>query len=291
MPFRPVPALAAAATALSACGTTYQIPEFSPGDLERASLVVSEERAAAAGSPPVETAELIAMYEEVVERTEPVAERFCVEQTEGEPCDFDIRVNPDPAAAPNAFHTYGEDGRPQIVLNLAFLELVRAPDELAFVLGHEAGHHIGDHIAAKQAQAAGGAVIGAIGTALLLGLAGAAGGGYSPYQTHQNQQTVEAGGMVGAAIGGQAYSQTYELESDHLGAYIAERAGYDPVLGSRIFARLSATDDGAPALGEAAFWSTHPSSPERVALVERTVTEIAAQRAQGLTPRPAAKAR
>ena len=42
---------------------------------------------------------------------------------------------------------------------------------------------------------------------------------------------------IGAAIGGRSYAQTYELEADTLGAYVAARAGYDPGAASAIFDR------------------------------------------------------
>jgi predicted Zn-dependent protease len=49
------------------------------------------------------------------------------------------------------------------------------------------------------------------------------------------------------------YSQSYELEADVVGAFIAARAGYDPELGARVFTR--------PVLaGGGGLLSTHPAS-------------------------------
>lgn len=71
-----------------------------------------------------------------------------------------------------------------------------------------------------------------------------------------------------------------------LGALIAEEAGYDPVLGARVFARLSQPRGSTVhAPGKAAFWSTHPQSPERIAIVMETQGRLAAARAAGVDPR------
>ncbi len=59
-------------------------------------------------------------------------------------------------------------------------------------------------------------------------------GGY--YDANAVMQSVEAG----AALGSQAYSQSYELESDTLGTRITAAAGYDPVKGAMFFARPEA---------------------------------------------------
>ena len=62
---------------------------------------------------------------------------------------------------------------------------------------------------------------------------------------------------LGASLGGRAYSQSYELEADRLGAFIAARAGYDPERGARVFAR--------PALAERRRAALDPSRPRRSA--------------------------
>ena len=273
-----------------ACGTTYQVPQIAPADLVAAESVIVAERQRSAAQIPLANTELISLYGDVVGRIEPVAETFCAELTEpGTNCDFDIRIFPDPAAPANAFQAYDDNGKPQLMMTLSFLDLVREPDELAFVIGHEAGHHIADHINKQRQQAAATAIALGILTAVLLGAAGAYGGYNNPYQDFQNQQTIGNMMQVGSAIGGQAYSQTYELEADMLGAYIAEAAGFDPVAGSLIFPRLAVRDGEAPPADMASFWATHPSSPERIALVSAAASEIRAQRDAGVRPFPTEK--
>ena len=86
---------------------------------------------------------------------------------------------------------------------------------------------------------------------------------------------------VGAYLGARSYSQTYELEADTLGAFIAARAGYDPERGAQIFVRPALADAGGPPI-----LSSHPASARRQATVAAVAAEIRRQQALGLTPRP-----
>ena len=61
-----------------------------------------------------------------------------------------------------------------------------------------------------------------------------------------------------------AYSQSYELEADTLGAYIAARAGYDPERGAAIFERPALANPGGPPI-----LASHPGSAQRQADVAR----------------------
>ena len=90
---------------------------------------------------------------------------------------------------------------------------------------------------------------------------------------------------AGAALGAVAYSQTYELEADMLGAYITEAAGYDAEKGSLLFARR----EGGNVRGESgamSLWSTHPRSPQRIATVRYAVADARAKQAAGEPLRP-----
>lgn len=278
--------LAVVATALAGCGTTYQVDALDSEAIARADAEIAAERALAAEAGSLDAEQKIALYTEVTRRVEPVAEAFCVQETKpGTDCDFRLVIERDPKEPANAYQHY-DSGRPTLTVTVTFLDLVRSPDELAFVLSHEAGHHIAGHIDKQKTQTA----VAGIGGALLGGLVIAAAAASGTRVSQQQMQTlVGSGAALGAAGGAAAYSQTYELEADMLGAYIAERAGYDPDAGSRIFARLGVEEDEAAPAGSAAFWSTHPSSPERIALVDAVAARIEAQRTRGETPIPPRK--
>jgi predicted Zn-dependent protease len=215
----------------------------------------------------------VADFRRVVARVAPQGEQLCREENPGAPgrwCEFQIALDPDPRAPPNAYQAQGENGRALVVMGATLLAQMRSDDEIAVVVSHEMAHRIAGHIPKRQQQQALGALIG--------GIVATAGDAYGlPASEEQLRQAMS----LGAAIGGRAYSQTYELEADTLGAYIAARAGYDPARGAQIFERPGIRSDGGPPL-----LTSHPGSAEREANIARVEAEIRAQEAQGLVPTP-----
>lgn len=182
-----------------------------------------------------------------VSAVEPVAEQLCRERTDNINCDFRIVVDETVNAAPNAFQTEDEEGRPIIGFTVSLIGVTRNRDELAFIMAHEAAHHIRGHLAQSRQNARIGATI-----------AGALFGGDSAAS--------EAAQRVGAAIGFRTYSKDFELEADALGTVIAARAGFDPINGAQFFNRLP--DPGNRFLG------THPPNADRLATVERVASGL-----------------
>ena len=255
---------AALCLGLAACGTTYDVPAAGPA------IAPSP---APSGLPG--RARTAADFRRVVARVEPVAEAFCREEApNADPryCDFRIGLATDPKMPPNAFQTEGDDGRPVVVVGATLLAEMRSDDEIAFVLSHEASHHIAGHIPKQQQQQALGALI-------LGGLVAATGDPTTGLPA--SDAAIRQAMQVGAFIGGRSYSQSYELEADSLGAFIAARAGYDPERGAAIFLRPALANPGGPPL-----LASHPGSAQRQATVARVAAEIRAQQAQGLVPRP-----
>ncbi len=241
-----------AALGLGACDTEYAIPEVStvtPITAQKTEVT----RSANAG---------VAAFRRVASRVEPVAEATCRaenSQAAGRFCDFRLVVDNRPNQPPNAFQSIGKDGRPVITFNIAMLRTAQNDDELAFILGHEAGHQIAQHINKASTQAT-------LGGILLGGIVAAAGG---------SQTAVRDAANIGGSVGARAYSQTFELEADVIGTYIADRAGYNARRGARSFARFS---------GGGGIMSTHPPSGRRLATVNATADRIAAEKARGITP-------
>ena len=153
---------------------------------------------------------------------------------------------------PNAYQSEGEDGRPNVTVGVTLLDEMRSDDEIAFVLSHEMSHHIAGHLPKQQQQQ----VLGAL---ILGGLVAAAG---NPYGGPASDQAISQAMDVGAYLGARSYSQTYELEADTLGAFVAARAGYDPERGAQIFGRPALADAGGPPI-----LSSHPGSARRQATV------------------------
>lgn len=248
------------------------MPVVAEAELSRANSVIAQE--SAAPTPQIPILQGVDLFERVARRIEPHAEAMCRQETPDRDCDLTIRVDLDPRAPVNAFQTVNSEG-PLIIVTGPLLQGTRNDDEVAFVMGHEAGHHIARHLEKQRQQQLAGA--------LILGVAAAyaGSGSSSPYQ----HQTVENAMNAGAAIGGVAYSQTYELEADMLGAYIAEAAGYNAEKGSLLFARRG----GGNVRGEhgaMSLWSTHPRSPQRIATVRYAVADARAKKAAGEPLRP-----
>ncbi len=198
----------------------------------------------------------VANYRSVTARVEPVAERACrslYPQVRIAFCDFTFRVLDDPKQPPNAFQSIGPDGRPVITFNINMLRTVKNDHEIAFIMGHEAGHQIAQHINQKVENSTAGALLGGL---LMVAI------GADP----------QAGVDLGGAIGGQAYSKKFELQADRIGTHLASRAGYDPLIGAESFRRTQ---------GSNSLLSTHPPSYDRIQTVEQTNAAILAARARG----------
>lgn len=186
----------------------------------------------------------------VASRVEPVAEEVCRRQRTVRNCDFRIVLDNRPDSVPNAYQTLDDNGRPVLIVTASLLEELRNPDEVAFVLGHEAAHHIEGHLPKTQDTATAGAV--------LAGVLVAAGGG--------NAAAIESAQQLGAKVGSRAYSKNFELEADSLGTVIAYGAGFDPVLGAQYFARSA--DPGNQFLG------SHPPNADRIKIVRQTAAQL-----------------
>ncbi|MDG4648258.1 M48 family metallopeptidase [Roseibacterium sp. SDUM158017] len=189
---------------------------------------------------------------DVAQDVEPVAEAVCRAETPDQNCDFAILVDRDPNAGVNAFQTVDRAGRPVVVLTLGLIAILENEAELAFVLGHEAGHHIARHIPEQRQQAEEGARI----------------FGEMAISRGASERDVARAAELGAFVGARSYSRSAELEADAIGTVIAFRAGYDPVLGARLFARLP-----EPRMR---LLSTHPPNAQRMDVVRRTLAGLGA---------------
>jgi len=255
---------------LSACGTTYVLPDIDDTSATRAKSMFAEAQTETSRKQASRaTAER--RFQRVASRVEPVAEKFCEAETaslNGFDCDVQVAID-HKAKIRNAYFTY-QNNKPVIFMTMPILQDMQNDDEVAFVLSHEYGHLIGRHIQKQQQQAMVGALILGTLTAYSNAQAAAAGISYDPNDVGRSME-------LGAAAGSMAYSQSYELESDTLGARIAAASGYDPVKGAQYFAR---PEDARTEAGNLSFWGTHPPNEKRLATVLAVSAQIEAQ--QGL---------
>ncbi|MGI3165241.1 M48 family metallopeptidase [Pseudooceanicola sp. 200-1SW] len=186
-------------------------------------------------------------FAEVVATVEPVAEGICRARRDDDRCAFRIAIDSRRRMPANAFQTLDADGQPVLIFTLALIADMRNPDELAFVMSHEASHHILDHLTRQRDYAAQGAQVYA----------------EAAMRSGASRRAVRRASELGAAYGARSYSRQFELEADYLGAQIARAAGFDPLRGALYFDRLP--DPGDDFLG------SHPPNAERMATVRRAL--------------------
>jgi predicted Zn-dependent protease len=201
--------------------------------------------------PALDQRNLARNFVAVVAAVEPVAEAQCRARNPGVNCDFQIVVDDRPGQPPNAFQTLDDAGRPIIAFTLSLIGQVENPDELAFVMSHEAAHHILGHLARQRQNAT-------LGAQVFGSLAGTISGG--------DAGQVRAAQELGAAVGARTYSKEFELEADALGTEIVAAAGFNPLRGAEFFFRIP--DPGNRFLG------THPPNADRVAIVRQTAARL-----------------
>ncbi len=248
--------------ALTACGTTYHLPEISPTQAAEANQIFAKARTEPAKAGLSNSA-AERRFRRVAARIEPVGRSYCETLTAATPgtnCTVDVAIDRQMQQR-NAYFTYKE-GQPIIRVSLPMVKDTRSDDELAFVLGHEYGHLIGKHSEKQQQQALAGAIL----VGVIAGAVAADSGAF-------DSSIVDAGVGIGAAVGTYAYSQSFELESDTLGTRIADAAGYDPVEGAKFFAK---PEEVRTETGKLSFWGTHPPDAKRLATVLATADQIEA---------------
>jgi peptidase M48-like protein/PDZ domain-containing protein len=141
------------------------------------------------------------------------------------------------------------------------LGMVASDDELALVLAHEVGHNVMNHILLQKWQAIGGAAAGA-----MLDLLAAAGG----VNTHGKFTN------AGIEAGWRRHSVARERQADYVGLYVMARAGFNIDVAAQLWRRMAALMPH-----KAQVMPTHPTPPERILAMEKTVAEIKAKQAAG----------
>lgn len=132
------------------------------------------------------------------------------------------------------------------------INLAANDDEIAIVMGHEVAHVTSRHGAERMSQ---GMLIGLGGVALGVGT-----------RNDKNAEYYMLAYGVGTTLGSLKYSRDHETEADVVGLRFAAKAGYDPRAAASFWRKMAAKETG----GRPPVWlSTHPSSQERIANLER----------------------
>lgn len=151
--------------------------------------------------------------------------------------------------APNAFVLPGG----HVGVTVGLLTLVENDDQLAAVIGHEAGHVVARHAAERVSQETTSKV--------LLGIASAAAGKSDLGKLLKDHGDDAA--RYGLLL---PFSRKQELEADKLGVDFMQRAGYRPREAVKLWRNMQALEGGKSG-GE--LGSTHPSDAVRIQELER----------------------
>jgi membrane-associated protease RseP (regulator of RpoE activity) len=180
-----------------------------------------------------------------------------------------MRIAPDLACyhpvqiVPNDVANAMADGD-KIVVTTAMLDIAQTDSELALVITHELAHNLLGHLSAKQINAPGGYVLGAVMESILSGVTRAPGQGANPK-------------LAAKAAGAMAYSKELERDADRVGLTVMAAAGLDIAQAPQFWRRLEAL--ASPDTITHA--TTHPPTAERFAALEAAVAEIKAKQAAG----------
>ncbi|AVQ04519.1 M48 family peptidase [Caulobacter segnis] len=153
--------------------------------------------------------------------------------------------------APNAFVLPGG----HVGVTVGLLAMVQNDDQLAAVIGHEAGHVVARHAAERASQQTTAKV--------LLGIAGAATGGteFGKLLKDHGDDAAKYGVLL-------PFSRKQELEADRMGVDFMQRAGYRPREAVKLWQNMQAMDQ-AKGQGGGDLGSTHPSDTVRIQALER----------------------
>jgi predicted Zn-dependent protease len=158
----------------------------------------------------------------------------------------------------NAGATFGK-----VVITWGLLQFVRTDDELAAVLSHEIGHHTQGHITKAIAESV--AV-----TSLAIAAGMVVPGG------------TEVVDLLGRSIVNHFYQQQ-ELEADAVGLRYAAAAGYNPEARAALFERMAVE---IPQTLTAAYFASHPSSPERTVAARKVAVSLVESGVYAPPPQP-----
>ncbi len=137
------------------------------------------------------------------------------------------------------------DGK-SIGITTGMMRFVEDDLELSLVISHELAHNIMNHVGAKKKNL----ILGTILDIVAAGLG------------------VNTQGVFGT-LGVQAYSKEFEEEADYVGLYIMALSGLDIDNAPHFWRRMAAVHPDS-----ISYATTHPSTPHRFVLLEKTVQEI-----------------
>lgn len=150
----------------------------------------------------------------------------------------------------------------KVFIYSGLFKLAAAEEELATVIGHEAGHAIARHGAERMSTAM------ALDLGAKAALFAAGGAGYSPAAMQAFQVAFGVGANMGVIL---PFSRQQEYEADRIGTILMARAGYDPRRALDFWTKMAEHSRSQKKPPE--YLSTHPSDENRIAALKEIMPE------------------
>ncbi len=149
----------------------------------------------------------------------------------------------------------------KIVFYTGIMPIAENEAGVAAIMGHEVAHALANH--GQQRMSAG-----------QLQALGAVAGNIALSNDPKNQNIFNQAYGIGSTVGVMLpFSRNHETEADRIGLTLMAIAGYDPIVGARLWERMSAAGGGAPP----EFLSTHPSNETRINNIMQWAPEAKAE--------------
>ncbi len=168
--------------------------------------------------------------------------------------DFNWEFNLVENDAMNAFCLPGG----KVVVYTGILKVAQNDDQLATVISHEIAHALARHGAERMSASMVQQGLGVVGNIAL--------GATAPQYQGLFNQTYGLGSQVGVML---PYGRMQETEADEIGIYLMSQAGYRVNEALKFWENMSeGKKDGND------FFSTHPSSSNRIKDIEKVITKL-----------------
>lgn len=256
--------LGASAIALVACAKpTAQTPTITAAEIaaERTNMTSNSQNDLKSefADKTYSDAQIKAMQNRVttiINRLAPESTKLCREMNGPEAnCNMNV-VLTDKEKGLNAF----ADGT-RIVIFANMVDFAKDDDHLALVLAHEYVHHMMRHVQSSQTNVAAGAIFGTLIDAIA---------------SSQGINTQGQAGKLGAQAALLSYSPSFEHEADYIAMYILARANFN-INDAPGFWRMMSQYNPKGIYNR----TTHPTTPERFVMLQKTINEINAKKRAG----------
>ena len=215
----------------------------------------------------------VTRLQKVISRLENPSKKICyalAENTSPQGCNWQIDYNDDPSMNAVAYISVNRSGNIDsnsqniISINRGILDYTQNEHELALIVSHEIGLHIANHTIVYYSGSTLGETLG-----FLIGLAVIAEGDITLDNVDTAIKIVGTTTQIGSNLSRPKFKRKQEAEADLIAIQLLDDAGYN--LEKSKDALLTLFAFGKDNEITADFFSTHPSGPDRIAAINKSI--------------------